>query len=383
MPPPAPDPSRPPRLGLLVNPVAGLGGRVGLKGSDGGAIQRRAVVLGARPLAGVRTVRALWRLADRAPDVEVVAAPGAMGADQARAVGLRTTELPGATGAATTADDTRAAAAELRRQGVDLLLVAGGDGTICDVYDAIGAALPVLGLPTGVKMHSGVFAATPEAAGEAAAAYLLDPGETGLREAEVADIDEAAVREGRIATHLYGVVRVPRDTGRVLAAKGGPPRVSDHDLDGAAARIIAELEPDTLLLVGPGTTTARIMRALELPATLLGIDAVLDGELVGRDLDERTILRLLDESPRALLALGVVGGQGALLGRGNQQLSAAVVGRIGRDRLRIVAAREKLITLDPPVLRVDTGDPAVDEVVCGYLPVRVSRRETVVMRLCP
>lgn len=125
------------------------------------------------------------------------------------------------------------------------------------------------------------------------------------------------------------------------------------------------------------------MRALELPATLLGIDAVLDGELVGRDLDERTILRLLDESPRALLALGVVGGQGALLGRGNQQLSAAVVGRIGRDRLRIVAAREKLITLDPPVLRVDTGDPAVDEVVCGYLPVRVSRRETVVMRLCP
>lgn len=372
----------PVRLGLVVNPVAGVGGRVGLKGSDGEAVQRRAAALGAVPQAGARTIRALRRLA-ALPDVEVVAAPGAMGADQARAVGLRTTVLPGTAHGATTAEDTRSAAAELVRRGVDLLVFAGGDGTACDVHDAVGARLPLLGVPTGVKMHSGVFAASPEAAGEAAAAWLADPRPDRLTDAEVADIDEAAVRRDRIATRLHGHARVPRDRSRMLAAKGSPARDAGAELDGACARVVADLAPGTLLLVGPGTSTARVLTGLGLPATLLGVDALVDGALVGSDLDERGLLALLGDHDRAALLLGVVGGQGALLGRGNQQLSPAVLRRVGRDGLRVVASRDKLAALSPGALRVDTGDPELDRLLAGHLPVRVSSRETVVMSVTP
>lgn len=375
-------PTAPVRLGLVVNPVAGVGGRVGLKGSDGEAVQRRAAALGAVPQAGVRTIRALRRLAS-IDDLEVLAAPGAMGAHEAQAVGLRTTVLPATAQGATSADDTRSAAAELVRRGVDLLVFAGGDGTACDVHDAVGARVPVLGVPTGVKMHSGVFAASPEAAGEAAAAWLLDPRPERLTDAEVADIDEAAVRRDRIATRLHGHARVPRDRARVLAAKGSPARDATVELEGACARVVADLPPGTLLLVGPGTSTSRALTRQGLPATLLGVDALLDGAPVGVDLDERGILALLAEHDRAVLLLGVVGGQGALLGRGNQQLSPAVLRRVGRDGLRVVASRDKLAALSPGALRVDTGDPELDRTLAGHLPVRVSARETVVMSVTP
>lgn len=381
------------RLGLVVNPVAGVGGRVGLKGSDGAAVQRRAVQRGAVPQASVRTIRALRRLVG-VDGLELHAAPGVMGADQATAVGLPVVPIawsgavppsrrPGDGLPGTTAADTRAAARELVRAGVDLLLFAGGDGTACDVHDAVGDAVPVLGVPTGVKMHSGVFAASPEAAGEAAAAWLADPDPARLTDADVADIDEAAVRDDRIATRLHGHVRVPRDRARVLAAKGGQARSGDAELDAACARTMEDVAPGTLVLVGPGTTAGRALRGLGLPSTLLGVDAVLDGEPVGRDLDERGLLGLLDDASRAVLVLGVVGGQGALLGRGNQQLSPAVLRRLGPGALRVVAGRDKLAALSPGSLRVDTGDAELDRELSGHLPVRVSGRETVVMAVRP
>lgn len=385
--------ARPVRLGLVVNPVAGVGGRVGLKGSDGAAVQSRALRRGAVPQASVRTLRALRRLTT-VPELQILAAPGSMGADQVAASGLPAVTIawdgvvppscaPGAGLPATTAADTRAAARELVRRGVDLLLFAGGDGTACDVHDAVGVRVPVLGIPTGVKMHSGVFAASPEAAGDAAAAWLADPSEARLTDADVADIDEAAVRDDRIATRLHGRVHVPRDRARVLAAKGGTARRADAELDAACARTIEDVAPGTLVLVGPGTTAGRALRGLGLPATLLGVDAVRDGTAVGRDLDERGLLALLDDAPRAVLLLGVVGGQGALLGRGNQQLSPAVLRRLGPDALRVVAGRDKLAALSPGALRVDTGDAELDRRLSGHLRVRVSARETVVMAVQP
>ncbi|MDO9407359.1 ATP-NAD kinase family protein [Patulibacter sp.] len=390
---PASGDGRRPRLGLIVNPVAGVGGRVGLKGSDGAAVQRRALWAGAVPQASVRTIRALRRLAG-VTGLEVLAAPGAMGADQAAAVGLSATAIawsgtvpsscaPGQGLPPTTAADTRAAARELVRAGVDLLLFAGGDGTACDVHDVVGDRVPVLGIPTGVKMHSGVFASSPEAAGEATAAWLADPSPDRLVDADVADIDEVAVREDRIATRLHGRVRVPRDRARVLAAKGGTARRVDAELDAACARTMDDVAPGTLVLVGPGTTAGRALRGLGLPSTLLGVDAVRDGEDVGRDLDERGLLALLDDAPSAVLLLGVVGGQGALLGRGNQQLSPAVLRRLGPGALRVVAGRDKLAALSPGALRVDTGDAELDRRLSGHLPVRVSARETVVMAVAP
>jgi predicted polyphosphate/ATP-dependent NAD kinase len=250
----------------------------------------------------------------------------------------------------------------LRARGVDLLLFAGGDGTARDIHDAIGADLPVVGIPTGVKMHSGVFAATPAAAGQAAAAYLNRPGE--LQSADIADVDEDAAREDRVATRLYGEARVPRSPRHLLAAKAPSPP-ADAGLQ-ALCEALRWLPGVTLL--GPGTTTARIRKG-----TLLGVDVLEGGELIATDLDERALLELAADR----LVLGVVGGQGSLLGRGNQQLSPRVLRRI-RD-LTIVAAADKLVQLD--CLRVDTGDDALDAQLSGYTRVHTAPGRTMVMRV--
>ncbi|WP_320671780.1 ATP-NAD kinase family protein [Patulibacter defluvii] len=369
------------RLGLVVNPVAGLGGRIGRKGSDDPAVQREAERRGVPRRAGERATRALVRLAAVGGPVELLAAPGPMGADAARAAGLEPRSVGPRPPAATTADDTRRAVAALVDAGVDLLLVAGGDGTLRAVQDVLGERLPVLGIPAGVKMQSGAFAAGPEAAGEVAAAFLAGPRD--VVRAEVADIDEQALREDRIAARLHGAVLVPRAPGRVLAAKGGSSRRPDATLAAAADRLLADRAPGQLVLIGPGTTAGLLPARLGLPSTLLGVDALRDDALVGRDLDEEGILALLDGAPDALLVLGVVGVQGTLLGRGNQQLSPAVLRRIGRDRLRVLAAKEKLAALRPAILRIDSGDPALDAALAGQLPVRVSGRETMILPLEP
>ncbi|WP_028062135.1 ATP-NAD kinase family protein [Solirubrobacter soli] len=347
-----------PTLGLVVNPIAGMGGRVALRGTDGPEALRLARERGAVPLAGERARRALARLP---LEIRLVAAPGAMGADVAAAAGLRC-ETTGTTCAVdTTAADTWAAAAEMRARRVDLLLFAGGDGTARDIHDAIGVEVPLVGIPTGVKMHSGVFAATPDAAGRAAAAYLLRPGE--LQQADIADVDEEAARDDRVATRLYGEARVPRAP-QILAAKAPSP-AGDGGLQ-ALCEALRWLPGVTLL--GPGTTTARIRRG-----TLLGVDALLDGELIATDLDEQRLLEI--DADR--LILGVVGGQGSLLGRGNQQLSPRVLRRI--PELTIVASADKLARLD--CLRVDTGDDELDAKLCGYTRVHTAPGRTTVMKV--
>jgi len=382
------------RLGLLVNPIAGMGGRVALKGTDGAEALAQARARGAVPVAPERARRALEALARASPRVEIVAGPGALGEDLAAETGLAMTTTSGARSSETSAADTRAAIAEMRERGLDLLLFAGGDGTARDILDAGGAEIPLVGVPTGVKMHSGVFAATPSAAGTAAAAYLRAPGPEALREAEIADVDEQATRAGRVSTRLYGSARVPRLPSLMVAAKAASATNGDGDLDALARALAEEIaaeQPGRLTLVGPGSSTNRVLAALGLEGTLLGVDAVRGGRLVGKDLDEAGLLRLLDgdadggadartaAAPRLLC--GVVGGQGALFGRGNQQLSPRVLRRVGRDGIVVIAAADKLLGLRPPTLRVDTGDDALDAELSGYIRVRVAPRETIVMRV--
>jgi predicted polyphosphate/ATP-dependent NAD kinase len=373
--------ARPRRLGLLVNPIAGMGGRVALKGTDGDEALRLARERGAQPVAPQRAERALRRLAESGPPMEVLAAPGTMGADLATAAGLEVATTAAVSGRDTRPADTRNAVAEMRERGVDLLLFAGGDGTARDILDTVGADLPLVGVPTGVKMHSGVFAATPDAAGAAASAYLRHPDPAALREAEVADVDEDAARDDRVATRLYGSVRVPRQPRLMLGAKAPSARSADVALDALCAQLAATLPPERLVLVGPGTTTARVLGHLGIDGTLLGVDAVRDGELVGADLDEQALLSRLDGEADPLLLAGVVGGQGSLFGRGNQQLSPRVLRRLGRERIEVIAAADKLLALSPPLLRVDTGDDALDADLCGYVKVHVAPDRTIVMKV--
>jgi predicted polyphosphate/ATP-dependent NAD kinase len=361
------------RLGLIVNPIAGLGGRVGLKGTDGANAVREALRRGATPIAQERAERALARLERHGRKVEVLTAAARMGADVARARGLATEVLDVGAAAETTAADTRAAAAELERRGVELILFAGGDGTARDVVASVGRRIPILGIPTGVKMHSGVFATSPEAAGDLAASHLVSRS-TELRDAEVLDLGEPGER---VSPRLYALANVPYDRRRLQHPKAAS-LPADDALDALCREVAGELAG--LAILGPGTTTQRVLSHLGLEGSLLGVDAVEDGRLVERDLDEARLLTLLG-GRRARLVLGVVGGQGYVFGRGNQQLSPAVIRAVGLDRIEILASLDKLVALDPMLLRVDTGDPSLDRALCGYRRIRVAPARSVVLEL--
>lgn len=196
------------RLGLIVNPIAGIGGRVGLKGSDGVEIQRRALQLGAVRESESRAVQALQMVQSAGERLEVITYPHEMGEDAARECGFEPKIVGTIKRGKTTAEDTRNAALALMRLKVDLLLFAGGDGTARDIYSAVGQRIPVLGIPTGVKIHSAVFGTSPRSTGALAALYLRGRL-SSLREAEVMDIDEEAFREGRVSARLYGYLKVP------------------------------------------------------------------------------------------------------------------------------------------------------------------------------
>ena len=367
------------KIGLIVNPVAGMGGSVGLKGTDGRDILDRAKVLGARPLAPERALRALRRLAAAAPETALIAAAGSMGGDVATEAGLAVTLLAGRPGA-TTAADTRAVAQELRTRGVALILFAGGDGTARDILDAVGVAVPMLGIPSGVKMHSAVFAISPEAAGQLAASIAGDHGgRIGTREAEIMDIDEEAMRTGRVSARLHGYGRVPFERHLVQSAKAGG-IAEDAALDGVCREIAEEMRPGVVYILGPGTTTQRILRHLGLDGTLLGVDAVRDGKVLGLDLAGEQVAALVRGRP-AQIIVSVIGGQGYVFGRGNQQIGPDVIRAVGRENIIVVATQRKLASLEGGRLLVDSGDRALDEQLQGYIRVRTAPGQSAMMRL--
>lgn len=360
------------QLGLIVNPLAGLGGRLGLKGTDGPEVVRLALRMGADPVSAPRTARALTQLSSCRDRISILAAPGEMGADLARSYGFETSEAERPSeSTATTSLDTRVAAEKMEQQGVRLIVYAGGDGTTRDIADAVGTRVPILGIPAGVKMHSGTYATSPEAAAHIAAAYLLAGAED--REVEVLDIDENDRRSGHVSARLYGLARVPRDRTRVQHPKAASAS-ADAGLDALCRRIATGLTG--LTVFGPGTTIQRILTYAGVEGTILGVD-VLDGRtLIGRDLNEQQLLDIL-EGRTARLVVSVVGGQGFVFGRGNQQLSPAVIRKIGIENVDIIASLEKIIFLDPPRLYVDTGDPDLDRELCGFRRVRVSPTRSV------
>lgn len=377
-----------PRVGLVVNPVAGLGGRVGLKGSDGAARQARALALGATPRAGALAADALAELRARGGEFTLFTAGGAMGATAAAAAGTpcHTVHQPPPV---TTPDDTAAAVRALLAARVGLLLFAGGDGTARDILGALGdgAAPPVLGVPTGVKMHSAVFAVNPRAAGEVAAAFLR--GGAAPRRSEVMDRDPDTARGGRLTSRLHGWLTVPHVPIRVQSRKAGSAAVSPECAGGIAAELRAWLSRDAPargapLILGPGTTTRAVAAALGVDVPAAGVNVLAphgsSATLVAADVGADTLLDLTREGP-AHLALTPIGGQGFLLGRGNQQLTPELLRRVGQARMAIVATEAKLAALGGRPLLVDTGDPALDAALTGHHRVITGRRATTMYRI--
>lgn len=376
-------------LGLIVNPVAGIGGSVGLKGSDGKEIQQKALALGAVPRARDRAMEAVERLR---PDegllmegLQILTYPGEMGEDIARACGFEPVVIGSIEGSielgSTTAQDTRDAARKMMDLGVDLILFAGGDGTARDVFQAVGLEVPVLGIPAGVKIHSAVYATHPRSAGELAALYLQGRG-AGLREAEVMDIDENAFRHNALSVQLFGYLKIPFRPSLVQSQK--MPSVGE----GASVAAIAEdmtghMEDGILYIIGPGTTTRAITDELGLEKTLLGVDVVLDRGLVARDANETQLLALLNAHAggQARIIVTPIGGQGYIFGRGNQQISPKVIDIVGRENVVVVSTPDKLHALGTQPLLVDTGDRAVDEMLSGYTTVVTGYNERAVRKV--
>jgi predicted polyphosphate/ATP-dependent NAD kinase len=358
------------RLGVLLNPVAGLGGPVALKGSDGVDIQAAARARGAVERAAARMRQTLEALVPCADRLVVVTWRGVMGSDSLEGLPFRV-EAPGGSGPVTTALDTRAAVAGLLTAGIDLLLFAGGDGTARDIAEAAAGRVPVLGVPAGVKMYSAVFAVTP--ADAAAVILRLLQGElVAIEDAEVRDVDEAALRAGRVVSRHYGYVRVPRVGGFVQALKSGG-REDEALVRLEIARYVAErARADVLarggtVVLGPGSTVAAIKTELGLAPTLLGFDVVGGGTSGVGDATAADLERIVDASAVVVLSFGA--GQGILLGRGNQQLTPAVLRRLSRDRLWIVASRGKVTSLAGRPLAVDTGDAALDQAFSGVVEI--------------
>jgi predicted polyphosphate/ATP-dependent NAD kinase len=355
-------------VGLIVNPIAGMGGRVGLKGTDRPETLARARELGATPLSPQRTKTALGIIASRVGgDLTVLAAPGPMGSDIAREMSLAVEATGTLTGEETAPADTIRAALEMAERGVDLLLFAGGDGTARDVCGAIGARLPALGIPTGVKMHSAVYATQARTAGEIASQFLLS-ADPICREAEVMDIDEDEFRNGRVSARLYGVLIVPVAPRLMQQLKLGSSDGGDAALAGIADDIVERMRDGALYVVGPGTTTRAIGERLGSAKTLLGVDLYCRGELIAADVTERQILDHIEDAP-ARIVVTPIGGQGFLFGRGNQQLSAEVIRRIGKSNIVVVATHDKIAGLKGEPFLVDTGDPALDAELSGYVRV--------------
>ncbi len=351
------------KIGLIVNPIAGMGGSVGLKGTDGEMVER-ARELGADPVTPGRTATFLEAAQRHEPRTWVVAA-GQMGEDYIKGRGYDYHAI-GETGATTTAEDTRRLARQLLKEGVSLLVFVGGDGTARDIYDAVGTEVPAVGVPAGVKVYSSAFALSPRAAAEVV--RVFDKG-TDLTEAEVLDIDEAAFREDRLDARHYGYLLVPNVQTGLQPGKAGSPNTPDtaDNKREIAASFLEQLDADILYLLGPGTTIAAIAEAAGESKTLLGVDALKAGVIIGRDLNEQQILRLLDAHSRCKIVVTPLGGNGFIFGRGNKPFTPAVLRKVGAEHIVVVATEHK--AREVGVLRIDTGDAEVDRMLSGYIEV--------------
>ena len=343
-------------IGFIVNPVAGMGGAVGLKGTDGKAILNQAIALGAKPIAPQRAETFLTQLNPAKGSLKLIVGVGNMGQSQAEKCGF-SCKVIGESKTETTSEDTQSIAKGIVTAGVDLLVFCGGDGTSRDIQKAVDLKVPVLGVPTGVKMHSAIFAVSPQAAARVVIAYLW--GGLPLREAEVMDVDEQAFRQGHLSAELYGFLLSPYEPHLIQGNKMASP-MTENEVENQAAIAIyinEEMKPEILYIVGPGTTTRTIGDLLDQKKTLLGVDLFQNKKITAKDVNEKQILQTINgKTPKIIVT--PIGGQGFIFGRGNQQISSKVIRQVGLDNIVVVATKSKLDRLQS--LRVDTGDSGLD-----------------------
>jgi len=348
------------KTGLVVNPIAGMGGSVGLKGTDG-KTYKKALELGAKPTTPQRIEETLALI--KRKDLYFIVAPGKMGEDFIKKFDFKY-EVISKIEEETNADDTKRIIREMVEKGIDLLIFVGGDGTARDVYDVLGLTIPVVGIPSGVKMFSPVFALSTFAAAE-----IINNETKQLIEKEVLDIDEEAFRAGKLGAKLYGYLKVPKNLSLLQGKKEPsnvtkPEKISKEEI---AQYIFENLEKNTLYILGPGTTLATIAEKMGVGKTLLGIDAIFKGQLIGTDLNEQGMLALIKEHKTIKIIVTPIGGNGFIFGRASKQFTPEVLNLIGKENVSVVATEDKISRLE--CLRVDTGDAKTDNNLKGHRKV--------------
>lgn len=374
------------KIGFIINPIAGMGGRVGLKGTDG--VYKKAIKLGAKPIASIKAYDMLKDFVSNVPKHDNIiwfTCKGKMGSNELKKANISTFKIVyESKKEITTSEDTKKACKKFLELGVELIIFCGGDGTARDIFEIVDKKIPILGIPSGVKMHSGVFGINTGATAKMLIQFVNQTLTIG--DVEIMDLDEDLYRKGEWNIRLFGIAKGIIEPTYVQVGKSYFESVSDDEIKNELTdHIIDELEKnnDFVYLFGSGGTIDYIARKLNLDNTLLGIDAVYKRKIIGKDLNETDILKLFRRYQKIKVILSPIGAQGFILGRGNLQLSPEVINKIGIDNIIVIATPSKLV--HTPIIRVDTGDKILDEkfaelefimVVVGYRLSRVVKIQT-------
>jgi len=374
------------KVGFLVNPIAGMGGRVGLKGTDN--VVNKAIDLGAKPIAPKRAKEMLDEFTSIFSSYDKLiwcTASGIMGADLLTDSGIKNIKiLYDIKSKKTSASDTENICKIFLEKKVDLIVFCGGDGTLRDIFSIIGNKIPVLGIPSGVKMHSGAFGINTVATAKIFKNFIKNNLTVG--DIEIMDLDENLYRKGQWEIKLYGVAKGIVEPTYVQVGKSTFEEVSDNLIkDELAEHISEELDnnKEFLYLFGSGGTIDYIAKKMNLENTLLGIDAIFKNKNLKKDLNEKQMLELFKKYDKIKLILSPIGSQGFILGRGNLQLSPEVIRKIGIENIIVISTPSKLA--HTPIIRVDTGDKKLDKefaelefiiILIGYRFSRVVKIQT-------
>jgi len=352
-----------------------MGGRVGLKGTD--RVVEEALRRGAMPISPARASRFLSKLKDLGLEEElrIVTCPALMGQEEAEAAGLQAEILPYAPKERTTGEDTRELVKKMAKK-VDIIVFVGGDGTARDILEGLKGAeqLPVLGVPSGVKMYSGIFAVNPDNAAQLLEAFI--GGQAEVTELEIVDVDENAIRSDRLAIRLYGHLKGPFIPSFIQGSKQLTQDTTEESevQQGIARFIVEEMDSQGTYILGPGTTVKHVADLLKFQKTLLGIDIYQQGHVI-TDANEETIRQTVQDWTRTWIIVSPIGRQGILFGRGNQQISPEILREMRRDHILVLATPSKMKSIEEEILRIDTGDREVDNKLRGYIRIATDYRE--------
>ncbi len=364
------------RIGFLVNPIAGLGGQAGMKGSDSPDGRAAALDLGYKKTAGARAYECIKRIKEETA-FHMIAPEGEMGGNV-----LQKAQIPyeslGKHRETTTKEDTLYYARLLKDRDADLLVFCGGDGTARDILEAVGEQFPVLAVPAGVKMYSACYAVSPCQAGELLKSFIRGD-RMPFEYREIMDIDEARLDDPSVTPALYGFLQSIHDKNRLQRAKEACPDPSGRKL--LTEHILSIMNEQALYIIGPGNTTYCLKGQLEGSGTLRGVDVAKGKKIILKDADEQSLCRLLGKGMPAWIIVTCIGGNGFIFGRGNQQISPRIIRIVSKENLILAVTKEKLATLKGSPMLVDTGDRDTDRYLCGYYRIGVNSYETILYRV--